>query len=368
MKEGISDFQTEEWNKIFRNLLSDIKNQQCILLLGSEIVKMKGQPLNKLLREKLVQTNSDDIAHYYEKDGFFLFKDKVSKVDIQREVKIFYDEHTIENGIETDIFRQIIEIPFHVVISINPDSYLSDISNQNGINHSFGYFQTNGSAVSEVEHPTKSLPLYYNLCGLKNYDDSLILDYDDLFKLMKAIFGAPGLPIQLKSALESAKTFICLGFDFNKWYSQLLLRLLSEKNGSSIKKYAINTDIADADTNTFLVHQFGITFLGEEHHFFQELYQRCSQNDGLRTLLPPSLSQVDQIKDQIKIGKIGIALQSMEKIMLGDDVLTTTVLLLSSQFHDLETKRLNGTMDSRDYFVRFNQIVDGILDTLNKIA
>ena len=368
MNEKLPNFHTDEWNKIFRNLLADIKSQQCVLLIGPEIVKANGRPVSHTLREDLLRTYAGDIAHYYARDGFFLFRDKVAKEDIQREVKFFYEGHAARQSVETAIFKQIAEMPFHLVLSINPDSYLSDICFKHGIKHRFNYFQTNGGAIAEVEEPSKAVPLFYNLCGHYLYDESLILDYDDLFRLMKAVFGAPGLPTKLKSSLESAKTFVCLGFDFDKWYSQLLLRLLSEKKGSGIKKYAINTDIADADTTTFLVHQFGITFLGEDHAFFQELYLRCKQEGGLRALSSPTSPKAAPVIQQIKNGQIGQALVQLDGLITDDDEMKNISLMLSAQFNDLEGKRRHGTIDMRDYFVRFNQITDSLLDTLDKIA
>ena len=358
------NYQSEEWNKIFRNLTADIKSQQCILLIGPEIVHIEGKPINAFLRERLIASNADDIAHYYARDGFFLFRDKIGKEDVQREVKFFYEDYSTENSVAEGIFKQIAELPFHLVISINPDSFLSDVCYKYGVKHRFSYFKSNGEAVAEVEEASKALPLLYNLCGYKLNDDTLILDYDDLFRLMKAIFGSPGLPTKLKTGLETAKTFICLGFDFDKWYSQLLLRLLSEKKGRGIKKYAINTDIADADTTTFLVQQFGITFLGEDHAFFQEFYDRCRAEGLLRPLADAASPKAVQVIRQVQNGHIAEALRLLNLYCIEEK---NDVALLTGQFNDLENSREKRTIDMRDYFVRFNQIIDAILSYAQKI-
>jgi Effector-associated domain 11/SIR2-like domain len=361
----LTSYQTEEWHKIFRNLCADIKSQQCVLLLGPEIAHIEGQPINAFLRERMVASNADDIAHYYGRDGFYLFRDKIAKEDVQREVKFFYEDYTTENGVAEDLFKQIAELPFHLVISLNPDAFLSDVCYKYGIKHRFSYFKSNGEAVEEVEDPSKAVPLLYNLCGYKLNDDSLILDYDDLFRLMKAIFGSPGLPNKLKTCLETAKTFICLGFDFDKWYSQLLLRLLSEKKGRGIKKYAINTNIADKDTNTFLVQQFGITFLGEDHAFFQELYDRCQKEGLLRHLSDAASSKAVKVIQQVKNGEIANALRQLDSFCAADT--KNDVVNLTGQFNALETNREKGTIDMRDYFLRFNQIIDAILSYAQNI-
>jgi hypothetical protein len=364
----MTNFQTEEWSKIFRNLLADIKNEKCVLLIGPEIVKVDGIPLNLFLRDKLIESNAADIVHYYKRDGLFLFRDQAAKQEVQQEINFFYEEHPIGDIIDETTYKHIAEMPFHLVVSINPDCYLSDVCNQYGIKHQFSHFQTNGGAVAEVEEPTKNNPLLYNLCGNYRSDQSLILDYDDLFRLMKTIFGAPGLPTKLKSSLVSAKTFICLGFDFDKWYSQLLLNLLSEKDevGSVkyvIKKYAINTEIADTSTNAFLVQQFGITFLGEEQDFFKELYRRCSDEQMLRATSNPVSLNIAHIIQQIRDGEIRNALRSLERFE-SDDRAKSDLILLSAQFNHLESERNKGLLNLNDYAVRFNQIVNALLDTL----
>lgn len=357
----------EELNKIYRNVLADIKNQQCVLLVGPEVVTVRGESLSTHLRNHLLRTNNDDITHYYQKDGFFLFKDSIAKEDVQRELKLYFESIKANGEVEESIYRQISEIPFHLVVSINPDTFLSDYCIMNGIKHRFGFFRINGGAIPDMDEPTKQLPLFYNLCGCVQDDESLVLDYDDLFRLMKSVLGSPGLPPKLKATLESAKTFICLGFDFEKWYSQLLLRLLSEKKGSSIKKYAINTDIADTDTSTFLVHQFGITFLGEDRAFFHELHERCKSEIGLRELFTTGSTNKHRILDLVQKGEIKSAFNQINSCLSTNDVFRNDFIILSSQYNDLESKRLAGMLDMRDYFVRFNQIIDGIIELVKHI-
>jgi uncharacterized protein YdaL len=154
MKDAPHGTQKEEWNKVFRNLLADIKNQQCVLLTGPEIAKIGPKAVNQTLKEHLLSNNSTDIAHYYARDGFFLFRDKVAKEDVQRDIKFFYSENLLDAPVEPAIYKQIAEIPFHLIISITPDSYLSDTCYRYGIKHRFSYFQSNGEIPVEVEEPS----------------------------------------------------------------------------------------------------------------------------------------------------------------------------------------------------------------------
>lgn len=255
-----NSFQSPEWQNKLKRLATDIKKQQCVVLLGPEIVKSGDKTVRQALREHLNETNADDIAHYYERDGFFLFREEIAKQDVQREVVEFYEAHNTDQEVDETLLKQLVQLKTHVVLSINPDRFLSDVAYKYGIKHRFAYFQHGGEAVMDVEEPTIETPLFYNLCGSTERDDSLVLDYDDLFSLLSALLGSPGLPAKLDKAVKDAKHFLFIGFDFDKWYSQLLLRLLSGKK--AIRKFAIDPYLKEENTTVFLVKQFGIEFIG----------------------------------------------------------------------------------------------------------
>jgi hypothetical protein len=311
--------------------------------------------------EHLSENFIEDIAHYYKRDDFFLFKEG-GKEEIQREVKLFYETQNLGKEIAEDIFCKIAEMPFHLVISINPEAYLSEVCYKYGVKHRFSYFEFEGTAVAEVEEPTKETPLIYNLCGYKEKDASLVLDYDDLFRLMKAIFGTPGLPEKLLTSLKGAKTFICLGFDFEKWYTQLLLRMLSGEKGKKIKKYAMNREIADESTKTFLVNEFGITFLGDDHAFFHELHTRAQTElkDDFRKLSEAIGAKQQQVIRYISNNQLLQALEILKQTLSAD--YQNEVTVFSANYHNIEADKTKGKIDSRDYFVQYNRIADAILE------
>ncbi|MEY4926769.1 MAG: hypothetical protein RI894_1205 [Bacteroidota bacterium] len=346
-------------DKILRNLVADIKTQQCVLLIGPEIVQLGGKSLSRHLYHKLAAENGDDIAYYYEQHGLFLFNEG-GKEEIQREIRLFYERNEAVAALDKSIYKKIVEMPFHLVVSINPDSFLSDAAFAQQQQHRFAYFQNEGIAVEEVEQPLKETPLFYNLCGSIAKDASLILDYDDLFRLMKAAFASPSLPLKLAIALNEAKTFICIGFDFEKWYTQLLLQLLSGNKGKRIKKYAIDTSIANEHTQTFLFDQFGIKFLGEEAAFFEHLYQEIKAEGLLRSL--PTLASSKQVPLQqlIAANKVAEALDYLHVNLTDEDDLHAVILLKSRQSNK-EAVKHKGTIDIRDYNIEHNRIIDAIL-------
>lgn len=354
----MSTFNTPEWDKKFRSIFSDIRQNKCVVLVGPEILKIGTISLRDVLRNQLKETNEDDIAHYYERDGFFLFRDRIAKEDVQREVVLFYQDHNLSKEIAEDLLLNLIRIKNHVILSINPDSFLSDVAFKYGIKHRFAYFQHGGTAVQDVDIPTGDMPLFYNLCGSLVRDDSLVLDYDDLFRLLSSLLGSPGLPPNLALSLQQAKHFLFVGFDFDKWYSQLLLRLLSGEK--AIRKFAIDPSEKNDNTTTFLVKQFDIEFIEDEQAFLMELIHRAGNEDLFRDIMEAQTPLSVRIIHFLQNGDVLNALNHLKT----NEKAQKTALLLLAQYHDLKDREARKNLDSRDYTVQYNRIVDAILETL----
>jgi hypothetical protein len=354
-------FDSPEWQNKIKRLTTDLKKEQCVVLLGPEIVKLGDKTVREALREHLNTTNADDIAHYYERDGFFLFREEIAKQDVQREVAEFYEAHDTESDVNETVLKQLVRLKAHVVLSINPDRFLSDVAYKYGIQHRFAYFQHGGEAVADVEEPSIEIPLFYNLCGATERDDSLVLDYDDLFSLLSSLLATPGLPPKLGKALEKAKHFLFIGFDFDKWYSQLLLRLLSGKK--AIRKFAIDPSVKEENTTIFLVKQFGIEFIEDENAFLTAFFKQCTEQnlmrDTLETLTPNALHVIRHIQN----GQLLKALTFAHDQTTDKDAKDLITIRLAN-YHDLEAREKAKTMDSRDYSIQRNQIIDALLQTI----
>lgn len=363
-------FQSQEWQNKFKRLITDLKKQQCVVLLGPEIIKLGNQTMRQALREYLNDTNAADIAHYYERDGFFLFREEISKQDVQREVLEFYDTHNTNSDVDESIFKALVQLKTHVILSINPDRFLSDVAYKYGIKHRFTYFQHGGEAVAEVEDPTFETPLFYNLCGSTDRDDSLVLDYDDLFSLLSSLLGSPGLPAKLDKAVKDAKHFLFIGFDFDKWYSQLLLRLLGGKK--AIRKFAIDpsrhlrdvTSAKEENTTVFLVKQFGIEFIEDEKKFLDAFFEHCREQGMMRDTIKAQTPDAITVIRHIQNGEILKALtHAYDTVQDADSKKLLTIRL--ANYHDLEVRQKKGMIDSRDYTTQLNQIIDALMEAIN---
>lgn len=361
----MESFKDPQWKRIFENLMDDLEEQRCVLFIGPEVMRINGLSLQEFVYKNLAEKHPDDIAYYYEKDGFFLFKDKLAKEDVQRALRRQLKQLFYSDQFDESIFLKIASIPFHLVISINPDTFLSDIALKYGLSHRFAFFNHRGDSSNEVESPSHKQPLYYNLCGAKNRDDSFVLDYEDLFSLLQASIGSPGLPERLRRTLQTAKSFLFLGFRFDRWYAQLLLRLLSGER--AIKKFALQTDLADAETQTFLVQQFQVQFLGNDYSFFDELYQNCESGKQIRVPTAPHKQEQQQIIRHLQNAELAEALDVMLHCLdeKSQPEQHQQAVLLSSRYSNLESNNAKGTVDYREYNIEFNKIVDSLLD-LNK--
>ena len=340
------------------DLMDDIRQQLCVLFIGPDVVQVAGQPLHQSVRNYLKeQCRPGEIVQDYQRDGFFLFKDGPAKTRARRLYNRFFDK----NPVDESIFKRILEIPFHVVISINADTLLDDVAYKYGVPHRFDYFRSRSRATEEVEAPTAATPLFYNLCGCKSQDDSLLLDYEDLYQLLQSALGTPGLPQKLMETLASARTFLFLGFQFDKWHTQLLMRLL-QGGRSDVSSKVLTTQFPDEDTSTFLIRQFNIEFLGNEADFFEDLYRHCQQEKILRRLADPLGPEATEIVRCVQNNQLDQALEMLfqQAGQLGKEEVRQSATLLMSRFRRWQEENDKGKMDSRDAAVERNRIVDAI--------
>lgn len=354
----MKELQNLDWD----TFLDYIESEQAALVIGPEIMYFDGQPMNRAWRESVFEKFQSKIAYFYEQENFFLFSNKITKNDAARFVRKFLQERVPDD----EVYRKIAQIKFPLVISINPDTYLSDTAHKYGIRHRFSYFKSRSKAVEDVEVPQKDLPLFYNLCGTVYDDESIILDYEDVFRLVASSVGAPGLPPKLQTALSKVRIFFFIGFQFEKWYTQLLLRLVCGQEES--EKYAANQQNVDKNVRDFLLYQFQIEFLDKNQTFLDMLYDKCGDRNLLRPLTDHASPDEIRLIHMIQTGKelytpLEFLRQKTEQTSLGSE---TTLLL--ARYNTLVEERKKGTIENRDYFIEHNRVIDGILNLIRLAA
>ncbi|CAN5403363.1 hypothetical protein BH11BAC3_BH11BAC3_07720 [soil metagenome] len=289
-QEGIEPI---DWKFIVKS----IEKQKCIIFLGPELFRTKDNTRSKQQEffENLASKNPQRILSYNQ-DGFLLFSSPEERIRFFMEIKDFFEERN-----EDEVIKKIAEIPFHVAVSINPDISLKRFFVQKNYPHVFEYFDKNVKK-DITETPTSKKPLLYNLFGSVTNPETLLLTHDDLFEYFRAFMGNNLLPQELRTALDKADDYIFLGFQFDKWYIQLILSLLKLNDKSSkFVRYALANTISN-DTKTMCINHYKIQFIGADNHvFINTLYGKCREANQFRDFsMPPTVDVANEKEKNLK--------------------------------------------------------------------
>ncbi len=349
--------------KVIEDLLLDIEEEKCVLLIGPEIGGKDSQSQTRFIHQQLLEQEADNIAYYYPNDSLFLFKEDAHKNRAIRRLKRLYRKMEVP----TALYKRILELPIPLIVSMTPDTGLSQVAQELGLLHDFKHFRYSGGGAEDVDEPSNDRPLIYNLSGCVSEEESLVLDYEDLFQLLRAILP-DGLPNKIRMQLRRAESFLFLGFDFEKWYSQLLLQLLTyERKGRP--KFAVRPKLENEDARDFLVHQFQIQFLPNEKSFFDALHDTLSEEGLLRPLSFAEASgpvPTEELMRQVASGKLQDALLGLKRYRLTPEQETRLTALRERHQH-WKSKEARGLFLPGESEPVRNQIVHDFLDLLNTL-
>jgi hypothetical protein len=362
----------------FEKILTYIANEQCALVVGPEIMQFEGQPMNMYLRNKLYKLYETELPHYYANEGLYQFPAQEISVKSDLAQSFKKECYNLPNteGYNEDVLKTIAKLPFHLILSINPDTFLSDTFYKYGIKHRFSHFRKGDRPCEEVAAPTREEPLIYNISGSILEDESLVLDYEDLYSMIGSSMGSAGLPNGLRTALEKIRTYIFIGFNFEKWHTQILIRILSGKAG--YRKFAGPHKLSD-ETSLFLSNQFKIDFwdinqgdflgtFANEALKFVDPDPNNAQRPWIRNLLEnPKTAEETAIIRDIQNAQYAKALSSLDayaKKAAPDK--SDMAVQLNGQFSYLQQNQAK--IDSRDYLTTLNKIADAILSLAHEIA
>lgn len=356
--------QIAESKKIIEDLLFDIEEEKCVLLIGPEISGSDGRPLMRTLHEQLLEQAAQYIDYYYLHDRLFLFKNEVDKKLTIRKLKRLYRNMEAPEA----LYKKILELPIPLIISLNPDTMLSQVANDLGLVHDFRHFRYSGEANDKVEAPSNQRPLFYNLSGCLAEERSLVLDYEDLFELLRAVLP-DGLPNKLRMHLRGAQSFLFLGFDFEKWYSQLLLQLLTHEDKGR-PKIAYRGHPKDGNAKDFLVRQFDIQFLADDEHFFDLLHGAVGEAKLLRSLSFPQESgaiPLEDLKGLITAGDLAKAISTLSRFKL-DAGSRQELDSLQARYQHWKSSNTKGLYHIGESEPILNRITNDFLNLLNKLS
>lgn len=350
-------------------ILQTIREEKCILCIGPEVfTDGSGRKLEAQLAAEFDIPNNKDIRTYYPKDGLFLYPNEESKTRFYYKLKRFYNGHFPE---AEDLLAKIAQMPFHLIINLTPDNLLGRVSKEQGLLCKQDFYWKNRSPVSSTRKPSGRIPMVYNMFGSIDERDSLVLTYQDLFDYFDSILGARSMPDELRRIISETDNFIFLGIPFERWYMQLLLRVLSKYNKKdSFLRYASSFNV-DEQIAVFCKEQFRITFVQENiHDFVNRLFQECQREGLIRKVGAEQPSVLKKIRSLISKADTENAIQTL-KVFLDDigepaDSLYDEVFLLAERNNRLQRRVRNGSIDDRDAEVRHNQLMETLLGILRR--
>ncbi|NUO00907.1 MAG: SIR2 family protein [Saprospiraceae bacterium] len=360
----MTEEQLVDWDFV----LDTIRDERCILFIGPEVFATpEGINLETQLARYLGVPENPDIQKYYPDDALFFFQSGAKKTRISYSIKRFY--HQPSPHAEA-ILEQLSDIPFHFIISLTPDQLLQSIFDKKNLKYKSDYYYKNQPADPEAKIPTAANPLIYNLLGSVDVQESLILTHDDLYDYFESIFRGKSIPETYKNHLRQARNFIFIGLQFDKWYMQLLLRILYLHNDKAeFMRYAASEGIED-EVKTLCLEQFNINFISKDiPTFVGELHRHCVEAGLLRNANDPSVSPVAKWIGLLAKGNIDTVLDEfavyLERSGNAGQVLYNDVLNLMGRWSMLQQKTNRGTIGEQDASVETNKVRESLLDLLN---
>ena len=346
-------------------ILNTVRSNRCVILVGPEVAHTEdGVMFRKAFLQSLDLANNDNIAAYYEGDELFLFPSAPSKTRVYYKLKDFYQQ----TPAKTEVYDQLARLPLKLWVNASVDTFLAQALERLQIAFDFDYFNKS-KARPDIMPPTKEQPLLYNLVGIVDEEESLLLTHGDLYQYLEAVLSRNQLPGRLLDTCLEAHSVIFLGINFEKWYVQLLLRLLRmhDEQGRHVR-YSTEKKL-NADTLSIVKDQFQIEFISDNiDAFVQELYDRCEAEGLLRNPGEGKVKPSQRIRHLLQEDEIGKALEMMQEFFEEEDEeLADETSLLMRRFNRLNKRMRQGVLDERDSSVQLNNIVVAVQDLIKEM-
>ena len=356
------------------DLLKALRAQQCVLFLGPDA--LPDLPLFEALCRYLggdltadPPRPPEDVLAVYPNEELFLFANTGDRAALSFRLDDFYREQEKRLA---PVYRQIAALPLPLVVSLLPDEGLHRSFDDEGVQHQFVCYNFRGRAAGELR-PPKQRRMVFNLFGNVNEADSLVLDHDDLFGFIAEFLGSRKLSdthVVVQDMLGSGSSvFLFVGFQFDKWYMQLLLRALNPAKFKA-RQYAVNPSAAHS-TRVFLSQQFKMTFVDEWQpvDFLAELSRRWQADQSASAAEGGNRPTPAQLRDWLKNAQTERVLEALDAIAqaAADNDLQHQTAMLSARHSRLELSLLKGVISADNAKLEANQINDALLNLLAQL-
>lgn len=360
------------------DVLETLEQQKCVLFLGSSAFEAPGGGGMEDALCEWLGTGNPEHPHIklYNPDGFFLFKKNRFKRKVIAEMKRFYNQPFPETEAQ---FSRIARTPFSMIFTLTPDNILARTFDVMGLDYQSDFYFRNRKATDIFELPTKRKPLIYNLLGNIEEPESLVLTHGDFFDYLESVFKSRSMNEELKDELEKMERYIFLGLPYEKWYFQLLLRVLSLHSPklAEIERLALK-EFEDPRLHKIYTEEFKIEFFpASTEEFIGELYRRCDAAGLLKPLPEPDPAEANlpelapaAMQELVADANTGEAMLHLKVFLKKrkprSHALANDLVVLRNRYNLLRQRETRGTIDSRDLTVENNQIVERLLELIEK--
>ncbi len=275
----------------WRNLIKDIQNQRCILLLGPGISTVKDEPLIEAFSKYLVEElETESIA--YEKSAVanlsyiaqrFMTIPDIRRIDLEDEAVSFFKKQTTE---VPGVFNLLAKLPFYLIINSTPENFMGTALNEAGRLevHSLHYnFKKDRDQT--IPAFSKEQPLIYHLFGSQEDPESMVFTEKEQVEFMKNVVrDNPSIPHKITSEFDDRKTYLFLGFDIEDWRFPLLLDSLQiESLNSSYAPEVVQYPVSKI-TKSFFEDCYRFRFIENNvAEFVKELVSRFDEESEPET-------------------------------------------------------------------------------------
>jgi len=362
----------------WEDLLDTLRAGKCLLFLGQGAFQLEGgHPLERAIADYLEADKPDHkYIRLYNADGFFIFRKNRYRRKLAAQLKDFYHQPFPKTE---QLFSKIAQLPFPIICSLTPDNILARTFDAQGYDYASDFYFPNRPATPYHDPPSTDRPLIYNLLGNIEEQESILLTHSDFFSYLESVFKGNSMNPSLREEIEQAEHMLFLGLPYEKWYFQLLLRVLSINSDPlrEIERTGLE-EFSNQQLRTLYKEEFKIDFVPQGvEDFVDKLHERCREAGLLKqaTALDESEEELRDLslsgfQSLIEDAKTLLAMKYLKAYLQRrkprSQQLLDSLLVLRNQYNLLRQREQRMTISMQDLTIENNQIVERLLQLINQ--
>lgn len=301
-------------------------------------------------------------------DGLFFFKDGPKRTDTYIKIRRFFEQEDFSDA--RALMEKIVRIPFHFIITTTPDNLLVETFQSLHFNVKSTFYWPNHSEDPNMAVPSQACPMVYNMLGNLKNRESLVLTHDDLFTYLGSIFQDKSMPVTLRSAIKDSLSLIFLGIPFDRWYMQVVLRMLGLHEDKNLLRFAILQESSE-EVLTLCKDEFRINFVPKKIDvFIDKIYSLCECEGILRTPQDSPKLDAQKLKTLLEEDHIDDAFRQFNEFLksIGEAgmELAADLTLLFNRNSRLKRKITQGIISQEETNLQENKLRSDLLALLQE--